>query len=1052
MNVRLVVACTLMGMCLMMLSHTVSAHLNTNNLLAAPAKADTGSLRPLRQAQGTAQGTTALNDVGRPELTSLTPHSADNPTRLSSTDSGYLSSYLSPETQANHPFTHMLVRWELIPSDTTSTTQHMSPWLLEARVSDDGRIWTAWQEVEEHSEMWQPEDGPNVFWSPILYAGDAATFWQIRATQKEPTDAAMSTLHSINSINVSTVDARLSNFARNASQEASQDAQEETQEEIPDAHTSAIAKPPVISRTAWGCPDGQGTRVSPAYRFATHMIVHHTAGNNALRSGESNWGDRVRAIWAFHTYPNTGRGWGDIGYNYIIAPDGTIYEGRSGGDNAVAFHDTGNYGSMGVSLIGTYSSISPPSAAIDSLVELLAWKANQNDIDPMGSSYYHGCAISRYCFAPGSVVSNIAGHRDVTPTHTSCPGDGTHSRLPDIRNRVNVLVETGGEPQPDNGDLLIDEFESSFTKSEANWYSAGCGYGGHTFYTFATDDAEDSTNTAEWRPTIPEAGRYHIYAHIPQGCGLSDDPPYASTEATYTIHAASGETQHVVDHNTDEEWVDLGTYQFEDGNDGFVTLSDLTSEPYDERRVIFFDSIEWVREEPDVELLDVTYDRDTLHVGELLGVRFTVQNNRTTAIQSQNPQTASSVGSIHDTVDDTNAYVYGQHECFLGDEEQTYPVYPKELERFRVMLGSPVRDIPCAGETGGYPWRWGLNGEMLPGETRVVTGYVYFDTPGAITLEAGMIEEYVKYHSHSMATTTIDVKEEQQAPVVATFDTSLEPLVDVYRVGDVPDNLLLRTDDPLAIGHGLHASSLPWDGSMQVWDIGGPLGLDNGFLLEQTRVISVAVLGDYTFGVAGNGHTWLWVDGQEIVESNKLLTPPQMSPEPTNTLSLESTVYSPPPPVNVLQYVTGTMTLNEGFHVLSYKYFNLIGTASAGYAVQSPTADTFTPVTDGFISGPISSTEIISPVLMLAADDQGGSGIAGMRYSWDGDEWFTEPLQRGPALLRLGPLDIGTHTLYYQAEDEAGNLSDVQNVTVRVSASPDVSDNVRTVFLPLVLR
>ena len=47
----------------------------------------------------------------------------------------------------------------------------------------------------------------------------------------------------------------------------------------------------------------------------------------------------LRAIYQYHA---VSRGWGDIGYNYIIGQRGQIYEGRAGGDYVVGAHAAWN--------------------------------------------------------------------------------------------------------------------------------------------------------------------------------------------------------------------------------------------------------------------------------------------------------------------------------------------------------------------------------------------------------------------------------------------------------------------------------------------------------------------------------------------------------------------------------------------------------------------------------------------------------------------------------------------------------------------------------------
>jgi hypothetical protein len=199
---------------------------------------------------------------------------------------------------------------------------------------------------------------------------------------------------------------------------------------------TAITKPAVISRTAWGCPDGQGSGWTPQYTTVTHLIVHHSATANS----SADWAATVLSIWDFHT---NDRGWGDVGYNYLIDPNGVIYEGRAGGDNAIGAHfSCQNGGTMGVCMLGTFTSVSPTAAALTSLKRLLAWKAEQRGIDPLASAYHAGTRLT---------LPRISGHRHGNPavpdyacTTTSCPGDNLYGQLPAIRTDVANLINSGG--------------------------------------------------------------------------------------------------------------------------------------------------------------------------------------------------------------------------------------------------------------------------------------------------------------------------------------------------------------------------------------------------------------------------------------------------------------------------------------------------------------------------------------------------------------------------------------------------------------------------------
>lgn len=934
---------------------------------------------------------TADQQTGRPEQTVLNL----DPVADGAIPRTIGDNYLSPVTEANQPFTHMLLRWEAFEPISDTLT-------LEVRVSTDNQTWSNWGPVLEDPDLWMPQDGNEAYWSQVIYAGEAARFWQVRTVIQPAPDGRLPVLRKID---VNTVDARFGNMAP----------QSDTAGTTRGAALTGVSKPGVISRSSWGCPDGQGSRVSPAYYSVNHMIVHHTADSNYLGGGEQSWADRVRAIWSFHTYT---RGWGDVGYNYLIDPNGVIYEGRSGGDDAVAFHDTSNYGSMGVVLIGTYASVTPSADAQDSLVELLAWKGDQKGIDPLGRSYYYGCDISNYCnpYNAGAVVANIAGHRHVTPGHTTCPGDTVVNLLPSIRNRVKSRMDSGGNPsQPDNGDLLIDELEEdTFAYSDANWYEASCGYGGHTFYTYATDNADESTNSATWRPNISTTGYYRVFAYIPQGCGLGS-PPYATTKAKYRIHTGNGDFTREVDHNTAEEWVDLGVYLFNQGTDGAVELDDLTGEPYSEQRVIFFDSIKWVPEQQSsAELLNVTYDRTTVAAGEVLKVTFTVRNRGEVPIYGQSPEAGTLPNGQYDTI---NGYTYDEQECFLGYNGQNYPAYPKETDRFRVMLGPVERTVPCDANVGDYPWRWGINGVLQPGETRDIIGYIRFREPGSVTLQAGLVQEYVNYHAQEVARTTITVTSEKLTPVPSSYAAGVQPLAHVYTLGAIPDNLLARTRNPLSIARGTYVGSFPWSGTTIAWGDGGPLGQSDGFIVEQTRVFLAPSTGTYTFQTSSDDGSWLWVDGQAVVVNHGLHSATD---------------------------ATGSISLEAGPHVLAFKYFDRTGLATAGYALKQPGAEEFTTPQDWTGGGAtqVGSIFVTNPDLMVAADDLGGSGVSYIRYSWDGNTW----VDSSDDLLRLGRLVNGSYRLRYQAVDHAGNTSAVQELAFTVNTNLEIEQ----LYLPIV--
>lgn len=150
------------------------------------------------------------------------------------------------------------------------------------------------------------------------------------------------------------------------------------------------------------------------------IIIHHTASTKDLDDPEK----AIRDIYYYHAIA---RGWGDIGYNYIIDTKGNIYEGRFGGEGVVGAHaGPGNRGSIGIALIGNFNDDEVTPEALHALETLISDKTKLHNIDPEGESYFRG-----------EKMPNIFGHGDIMPT--SCPGKNLNELIPQIRKDVAKL-------------------------------------------------------------------------------------------------------------------------------------------------------------------------------------------------------------------------------------------------------------------------------------------------------------------------------------------------------------------------------------------------------------------------------------------------------------------------------------------------------------------------------------------------------------------------------------------------------------------------------------
>lgn len=205
--------------------------------------------------------------------------------------------------------------------------------------------------------------------------------------------------------------------------------------------TSAdITTPPaIISRAGWGADESlrfsDGVEIFPRqYATVQHALVHHSETPN-----NDDPLQEMRSIYYFHAVT---RGWGDIGYNYLVDKYGNVYEGRVGGQNVIGNHSLAyNVGAAGVCLIGNHQVAPPTTSEVSGLVGLLAWICR--DLDPLGFSDSWDLLN----------LPTISSHRDVTGV--PCPGDFAYELLPSIRTSVATTIASS-PPSPAGGFVVGD--------------------------------------------------------------------------------------------------------------------------------------------------------------------------------------------------------------------------------------------------------------------------------------------------------------------------------------------------------------------------------------------------------------------------------------------------------------------------------------------------------------------------------------------------------------------------------------------------------------------
>ncbi|MGD2047950.1 MAG: N-acetylmuramoyl-L-alanine amidase [Chloroflexota bacterium] len=469
-------------------------------------------------------------------------------------------SYISPVIEAPVAFNAVVPQW--LADIPNSADLHI---LL--RTAPDDENWSEWFGIHPQPDWMLPEDLDTVGEMITVPAADGthqyaqfAVNFSRQASLSEPILSQMR-LTFIDSTEGPSAEEMI--------------AQQEAIDSIkPESPESGYPKPPVVSRSVWCTDPACNYSHGLEYQNVTHLIIHHTVSSNS----SSNWAATVRAIWHFHTFT---REWGDIGYNYLVDMNGVIYEGHNGGDDVVGTHAAGaNAGSMALSFIGTFTTpdynppgIAPPQAMRNAAAELLAWKADQKNINVYDASRLPNLSWG---------LPHLMGHRDVYGT-TECPGTQLHNIIPWLRDEISRRI---GFVSPH---IYVDEMSGAFSKGpNVSWYvpPKNCGFNGHSFYTWSVNNPGQSVNWGEWRPNLPSSDHYEVEVYAPYcvtGRGETNG-------ATYRITHANGTNTAKVSHQASVgTWMSLGTYYFNAGNSGLIRLTDLTDT--DSGLGVWFDAI-----------------------------------------------------------------------------------------------------------------------------------------------------------------------------------------------------------------------------------------------------------------------------------------------------------------------------------------------------------------------------------------------------------------------------------------------------------------------------
>lgn len=173
----------------------------------------------------------------------------------------------------------------------------------------------------------------------------------------------------------------------------------------------------IISRPEWGStqPDGFGSRSVGSLDKWLHHTATKTPAADLTQAQESAI---VRGIEK--SRPDLGS---RMPYTFLVFPSGRVYQGHS--INRIGAHTAGhNSKSVGISLVGNYSTSGVTTAMFAAVVSLLRWGVEQK--------WWNYPTLN-------------GGHRDTKPTQ--CPGNNAYPLIPGI-NQAGLGATEVANPLP----------------------------------------------------------------------------------------------------------------------------------------------------------------------------------------------------------------------------------------------------------------------------------------------------------------------------------------------------------------------------------------------------------------------------------------------------------------------------------------------------------------------------------------------------------------------------------------------------------------------------
>ena len=117
--------------------------------------------------------------------------------------------------------------------------------------------------------------------------------------------------------------------------------------------------------------------------------------------------------------------------------------------------------------------------------------------------------------------------------------------------------------------IIVDNSDAGFQVLSGSWTTgtSAPGHWGANYRYRNTTGAGASFGEVEWRPNLPASGAYQVAIYYPEGTNRANNAPF-------TVHYAAGSQTFAVNQQANGgQWNALGTFSFNAGTGGYVTLS-----------------------------------------------------------------------------------------------------------------------------------------------------------------------------------------------------------------------------------------------------------------------------------------------------------------------------------------------------------------------------------------------------------------------------------------------------------------------------------------------